>query len=119
MISERSPVMVAALSVLTCGIYYLFWMYQAETELRDALGDEEIKPGQDVLLTIVTCSIWSVYAEYRNAQKIHAALLSRDPYAKDQSEVVLLLNVASYFIGMTWAVATYMLQEDLNKLSRY
>jgi hypothetical protein len=46
-------------------------------------------------LTIVTCGLWSIYALYRNAQKIHAALLSVDPYAKDQSELTLILSLAS------------------------
>ncbi len=118
-IKERSAVMVAVLSAFTCGIYYLYWLYKTGSELREALVDDEIKPGVDVVMTILTCSIWSVYSEYRNAQKIHGALLSRDPYAKDQSEMVMMLNVAGYFIGMTWVIATYMLQEDLNKLSRY
>jgi hypothetical protein len=118
-IKERSALTVAILSVITCGIYYLIWMHSTSSELRDALGDSDIKPGQDVLLTVVTCFIWSIYVEYRNAQKVHAALLSRDPYAKDQSEMVLILNVAAFFVGMTWIVATYILQEELNKLSRY
>lgn len=118
-IRERSALSVVLLSVFTCGIYYLIWLHSTTSELRDALGDEEIKPTQDLLLTIFTCFLWSIYVEYRNAQKVHAALLSRDPYIKDQSEMVILLNVAALFVGMTWLVATYILQEELNKLSKY
>jgi hypothetical protein len=118
-IRERSALSVILLSFFTCGIYYLFWLHSTTSELKDALGDEEIKPTQDLILTIFTCFLWSIYVEYRNAQKVHAALLSRDPYVKDQSEMVILLNVAAVFVGMTWLVATYILQEELNKLSRY
>jgi hypothetical protein len=118
-IKERNAVVVLLLSLVTCGIYYLIWLYSTSSELKDALQDEEIKPGQDLLLTIVTCFLWSIYVEYRNAQKLHAALLSRDAYAKDQSEMVLILDLAALFVGATWLVATYIVQEDLNKLSRY
>jgi hypothetical protein len=70
-------------------------------------------------LTIITCGIWAIYATYRNAQKIHAALLSVDPYAKDQSEMALILCLASFFTGyVTWVVAVYIVQEELNKLAR-
>lgn len=116
---ERNGLHVVLLSFFTCGVYYLYWLYVTDRELAEALADPEIKPGQDLLLTIVTCGIWSVYVEYRNAQKIHAALLSRDPYAKDQSEAVLLLDLAAFVVGATWLVATYILQEELNKLARY
>ena len=51
--------------------------------------------------------------------KVHAALLSVDPYTKDQSEMVMILNIATLFSsGLTWVVATYILQEELNKLAK-
>jgi hypothetical protein len=118
-IQERSPVIAALLSAITCGVYALIWLYSSGKELKEALGDEEIKPGIDVLLAIVTCGLWSIYAMYRNAQKIHAALLTVDPYAKDQSELTLILNLASLFTAyITWVVAIYVVQEELNKLAR-
>jgi hypothetical protein len=113
-------VAAAALSFFTCGIYFLYWLHVTGRELKDTLGDEDIKPGIDVLLTVVTCGLWSAYAMYRNAQKVHAAMLSVDPYAKDQSELTLILAVASVFTGyVTWVGAVYVLQEELNKLGRY
>jgi hypothetical protein len=117
-ITERNSAIVVVLSLVTCGIYYLLWLYWTDSELKEALGDEEIKPGQDVLLTIVTCFLWSIYVEYRNAQKIYRALLSRDPNAKNQTEMVLIMNVVALFVGATWLVATYIVQEELNKLAR-
>lgn len=107
------------LSVLTCGIYYLYWLYATSSELRRALADDDIKPGIDLLLCILTCSVWGIYVEYRNAQKVHAALLSRAPHTKDQSDTILILNLASFVVGVTWLVATYIVQEELNKLARY
>lgn len=119
-IEQRSSVAAAALSFFTCGIYFLYWLHVTGRELKDTLGDEDIKPGIDVLLTVVTCGLWSAYAMYRNAQKVHAAMLSVDPYAKDQSELTLILAVASVFTGyVTWVGAVYVLQEELNKLGRY
>ncbi len=118
-ITPRNPVMVVVLSVVTCNIYYLYWLYATSRELRDALQDDEIQPGVDLLLCLVSCTLWSIYIEYRNARKVHAALRTRDPQLKDQSDSILMLDVAGLFVGVTWLVATYILQEDLNKLARY
>lgn len=110
---------VAVLSFVTCGVYRLYWLYVTSREIQETLEDPEIRPGVDVLLSVLTCGIWAIYAEYRNAQRIHGALLSMDPYAKDQSEMVLILNVAGLFSGyVTWVVAAYIIQEELNKLAR-
>jgi hypothetical protein len=117
-ITERNGAMVIVLSIFTCGVYYLFWCYNTTSELKAALADEELKPGLDILLIVVTCTLWSVYAQYRNAQKVHAALLSRDPYAKDQSDMVLGLHLAGLLVGATGLIAVYILQEELNRLAR-
>jgi hypothetical protein len=118
-IKERNGVVVIVLSLVTCGVYYLIWLYSTTNELKEALADAELKPGVDVFLTILTCSLWSIYVQYRNAQKVHAGLLSRDPNAKDQSDMVLAMHLVGLFVGATWLVSMYILQEELNRLSRY
>lgn len=118
-IEQRSAAVVLLLSIVTCNIYYLYWLYATSSELKRALADDDIKPGVDLLLSVLTCSVWGIYVEYRNAQKVHAALLFHDPHTKDQSDTVLMLNLASLFVGVTWLVATYIVQEELNKLARY
>lgn len=118
-IKVRNSVAVVLLSLFTCGIYYFFWLYWTGCELKEALGDEEITPGLDVLLTIVTCFVWSIYVEYRNAQKIYRARLSRDLQAKNQTDMVLMMDVVGLFVGMTWLVGTFILQEELNKLAQF
>ena len=119
-IEQRGAAAAAALSLVTCGIYFLYWLHVTGRELQETLDDQELKPGLDVLLTVLTCGLWSAYAMYRNAQKIHGALLSVDPYAKDQSELTLILSLASVFTGyLAWVGAVYVVQEELNKLSRY
>lgn len=106
------------LSIVTCGVYYLIWIYGTSKELKEALNDQEIKPGIDVLLSILTCTLWAVYVHYRNAQKVHAGLLSRDPTAKDQSDMILAMHLVGIFVGATGLISMYMLQEELNKLAR-
>lgn len=110
--------MVVLLTMVTCGIYKLFWLYRTTSELRAATGDPTLNAGTDVLLSLVTCGFWGAYAEYRNTQKIHDVLRSRDPSHRDQSQTVLILMVTSVIVGVTWFVASFIVQEEFNALAR-
>ena len=59
-----------------------------------------------------------MYVEYRNVQKVHSLLVAQSPYHKDQSQTVLILNLAAFVVGVTKLVATYVIQEELNELAR-
>ena len=52
-IQNKSIPMVIILSIVTCGIYYLIWMYQTSEEVNNTLGDTRDGPGLEVLLTMV------------------------------------------------------------------
>jgi len=117
-VRERNGGLVVFLTIITCFVYKLFWLYRTTDELRAATGDTALNPGIDVLLTIVTCGLWGVYVEFRNVQKIHAVLVTRYPGRKDQSQTVLILFLASLVVGVTWLVATFIVQEEFNALAR-
>ena len=117
-IQERNSVAVALLCLFTCGIYFVYWIYQTSTELKQATGDPSINPTLDVVLTLVTCFLWGYYVVYRNAQKLHDLLFRLDRSHQDQSQTVLILLLASLVVGITFAAAAYLVQEDFNRLAR-
>jgi hypothetical protein len=117
-IPERNSVVVVLLCLFTCGIYYIYWIYQTSTELEQATRDPTINPMLDLVLSIVTCGLWGYYVLYRDAQKLHQLLVGLDPGHQDQSQTVLILLIAALFVGITFAVAIYLVQEDNNRLAR-
>src|SRR5258708_1559940 len=62
---RRDPILVLVLSLVTCGIYALWWAYTAMTEVKNALGREELNPTLDIVLTIVTCGLYGIYLLYK------------------------------------------------------
>ncbi|MDP3500734.1 MAG: DUF4234 domain-containing protein [Myxococcales bacterium] len=60
---------VALLTIFTCGLYALYWQYKTTDELK-AITGKDLNPGLEVLLSVVTCGIFSIYAHYRNAQLV-------------------------------------------------
>jgi len=49
----RSPFVVILLSIVTCGIYALFWYYTIMKDLNLALGEERINPVLFLVLGIL------------------------------------------------------------------
>jgi hypothetical protein len=117
-VQERAPLTTLLLSLVTCGIYGLYWQFKTSDELRAATGDDSINPLLELLLTLVTVGIWGVYVMYRNAQKIHRVLASRDPSRNDPSQTILILAIAGYFVLVTQLMALWLLQEEMNQLAR-
>lgn len=115
----RSPWMTILLMIVTCGIYGVIWFYQTQSEVRDCLNDQTINPGMDLLLSFVTCGIWGMVAQYKTLQKIHAALLPRQPGRKDQSGNFILFQLLSSFTGgITGIIALMNYHEELNALAQ-
>jgi hypothetical protein len=115
---ERNPVTVIALSLVTCGIYSLYWLYATTRELRDGLDQPNLNPTVDVVLSVVTCGLWAIYAHYRNAVLLHRALSRYEPGARDHSAIVLILDVAAIVVVVTWLIALFILQDEHNRLAR-
>jgi hypothetical protein len=68
---RRDLVLSIILTVVTCGIYKLFWMYQLGNDIAMLRGDDQPKPMTDLLLTLVTCGLWYFVVSYRWAQLLN------------------------------------------------
>ena len=68
-IQNRSIPMVIILSLVTCGIYSLVWLYQTSQEVSNTVGDSD-SPGVELLLCIVTCGIYTIYWWYKYSKKL-------------------------------------------------
>ena len=110
--TERSPATVVILGIVTCGVYLLIWGYQTTEELRVATGDESLKPGLDLLLTFLTCGIWWIYTDYRNAKKVWELGNRMGLRRSDQSTIVLILD----FVAML--ITPAVLQTEYNEIAK-
>jgi len=115
--TQREAWLVAVLSLVTCGIYGMYWHYSATEELKVVSGRTDISGLTDILLGFVTCGFWYWYAEYRNAQIVTETLNRRGVAHPDRSGTVLLLNCL-VLVGLpTGLVARMILQDEYNKMA--
>ncbi|HBA60606.1 MAG TPA: hypothetical protein DCZ92_07270 [Elusimicrobia bacterium] len=51
-------------TIITCGIYNLFWNWQQMKTCNELLGREEFNPPMVILLSLVTCGLYFIYYQY-------------------------------------------------------
>lgn len=115
----RDPLVVLVLTVLTCGVYYLWWVYETSREIDEYLGDSTIPPLVHVLLFLVTGTLWGYVFDFLTAQRIVRMQERAGMTPKDNSVLYLILDLLGAGpIGGLGLVSTLMQQSDLNAIYR-
>ena len=91
-IEKRSVGMAVVLSLITCGIYALYWEYKVWDSLYRA-NNMPSTAGTDVLLGIVTCGIYTHYMMYKAGKMESDAHRIFNLPPKDDSVLYLILSL--------------------------
>ena len=67
----RSTVLGIIFSILTCGIYALYWQYKQMETLNSWLHRKDYSFWLWFFLSMVTCGIFGIYYEYKMANGIN------------------------------------------------
>ena len=113
---DRQGIVVAILTLVTCGIYGFYWQWVTTKELANALGRDDLSPGKDLLITILTCGMWSIYVLNRNAEVVAEGKRRYGVNAESKGTIILILTFIAVFNGITALVGPVILQEELNAL---
>ena len=105
-IQKRNIATAIILTIVTCGIYGIYWFIKLTDEMNRLTGNEkDTSGGAAFLLSIVTCGIYSVYWAYRMGEK-------RDRLAEQNASSAVLYLVLSLIL----TIAVYALAQDaINK----
>lgn len=69
MIQPRSIVLAIVLSILTCGLYAIYWIIKLTDEINTLSGNSNATSGGMVILfNIITCGIYGLYWAYKMGQ---------------------------------------------------
>ncbi len=112
MIKERSIAVCIILSIVTCGIYGLYWIICLNNDANTASNTFGTSGGMVILLTIVTCGIYGIYWSYKQGEKIDAAKKSRGMDSGNSGVLYLILTIFGFGI-----IAYALMQNELNKLA--
>ncbi len=104
------------LSIVTCRLYELYWIYRSTAQLRRLTGRNDLIPALDVMLAIATLGLWSFWVFYRNVQAVDDALKAAETHPP-QVGAVVGLTFGSFLCGLLHWVLIYRVQEAYNRLA--
>ena len=111
-IERRDIAISIVLSIITLGIYALYWMYQVSEDTNALLGRQwPVSSGMLILLTIVTFGIYGIYWYYLTGQALDEYIVKNENGMPASRGVVYL--VLSIF-GLS-IVSLALLQNELNQ----
>lgn len=113
-IKNRNIALCIVLSIITCGIYGIYWLVCLVDDLNVASGRTgDTSGGVVFLLSLVTCGIYGIYWMYKAGEKV-AYIKQRNTGEVDSSSSVLYLILGIVGFGI---VAYALIQSELNKVA--
>ncbi len=111
-VPQRSIVTCIILSIVTCGIYGIYWMYTLAEDVKAMSGDPSAPSGgMVILLTLITCGIYGYIWMYKQGETLDRIKSSRGMYSTNSGIIYLVLSILGLGI-----VSYALMQDSINKL---
>lgn len=108
---RRSPAMVLILSVLTCGLYYMYWIYQVSDQLRSFNINDSVTPAMELVLSII-CFPYVIYWNYKFGKILYEAQNDIGiGFPEDNSVLLMVLSI--FGLGL---IGACIMQASINKM---
>ena len=113
MVKERNFVVGIILSIITCGIYYIYWFITLTDDVRVVNKNSSLSGVKSFLFTIITCGIYGYYWAYKMGKTLVKAKEKNNLPAEDNSVLYLILQLLGFGI-----INYALMQNDLNQIAR-
>ncbi len=100
------------LSLVTCGIYSIFWFINLTDDVNTLKNDSSATSGgMAFLFNLLTCGIYGIYWAYKQGTSIDEIRQSRGLAAGSNGIIYLILSICGLGI-----VGYALMQNEINKL---
>ena len=111
---ERNIAVAIVLSIVTCGIYAIYWFIIITDEIKRYADDKSfVSGGVAFLLSLITCGIFGVYWAYQMGKLLEKAQGKNDIEPKDNAILYLILQLFGFGI-----INYALMQSDINEITR-
>ena len=111
---QRNIVVAIILSVVTMGIYGIYWFVKMTDETNQMVDQPAASGVMAFLFSILTCGIYTFYWNYKMGKKVYEIQLKNNQPASDNSILYLVLSLVGLSI-VNWC----LIQSELNKHATY
>ena len=106
---DRSLVLWVILTLLTCNLGVLIWIYLIGNDLNAHGRRDRLNTGIDLLLVILTCGLWTYYLMYRYPRTYMDIL--EEEGGRSSSDLAVLCLIVGIFVPV---VSLAILQSEMN-----
>lgn len=113
-LTNRSVASVIIFSIITCGIYGIYWFVVTTNDIESSLKRKDgsvSSGGTCFLLSIVTCGIYMYYWYYKQGARLAQLQQENRITPKDNGLIYLLLGI--FGLGI---IADVIIQSDINAI---
>lgn len=112
-VEQKNIALCIILSLVTCGIYNLYWLYTLTEDVKKLSNNPNgTSGGIVILLSIVTCSIYLWYWMYKQGDTIDQVKQSRGIASSNTGILYLILGIVGLSI-----VSNALMQNEINNLA--
>lgn len=112
-IENRSIALAIVLSILTCGIYSIYWYISMVDDANKVSNElDSTSGGVTLLYSILTCGIYKMYWAYKAGKQLYNAGKIHGKDIADNSVLYLVLSIVGLSI-----VSDALIQNELNGFS--
>ena len=109
---ERNIAISIILTIITCGIYGIYWFIVLTDDVKQLSQDDDAASGGIAfILTLITCGIYGIYWAYKMGKLIEKAQNNKGLPAKDNSVLYLVLEIIGFGI-----INYALIQNELNAM---
>ena len=113
MIKERNIVVAILLSIITCGIYGIYWFITLTDDVAKSNSDADFTGVKSLIFTLITCGIYGIYWNYKIGKEMYEVNQKNGINANDNSVLYLILSI----FGLS--IVTYcIVQNELNIIAK-
>ena len=112
-LESKNIVTCVILSIVTCGIYCIYWLYCLINDINTISGDlDAMSPVLVIVLSFVTCGIYFIYWAYKAGSILDQKSIEAGRAAESRPVLYVVLSI----FGL--AIVVYALMQDgINKLA--
>lgn len=109
MVQPRSVPLCIILSIITCGIYGIYWFICLTNEVNEVTQEDDTSGLVSLLLSIITCGIYGIYWGYKMGDKLDRARMRNN--VPTGSFPILFLVLGIFQLGI---ITCAIIQSELN-----
>ena len=107
----RSIAIYLILTIVTCGIFGIYWLYTLNEDIGKLTGHQKVSGGLLILLSIVTCGIYELYWLYTQGQDIDEIKTKLGVNSSNTGILYLVLGL------LTGGIIPYcLMQNEINNI---